>query len=94
MGLTGPSSLENVHRTFSRALGPPKGKARDGRAIDSEIDLIRQRFALPPPISLTGLFSLENVHWTFSRALGPPKGKAGIDERQKKAFPFGEGGPP
>ena len=28
MGLTGPSSLENVHWTFSRALGPPEGKAR------------------------------------------------------------------
>ena len=27
MGLTGPSSLENVHWTFSRALGPPEGKA-------------------------------------------------------------------
>ncbi len=40
MGLTGPSSLENVHRTFSRALGPPKGKAGDGRVMDSEIDHI------------------------------------------------------
>ena len=27
MGLTGPSSLENVHWTFSQAFGPPKGKA-------------------------------------------------------------------
>ena len=26
MGLTGPSSPENVHWTFSRAFGPPKGE--------------------------------------------------------------------
>ena len=26
MGLTGPSSLENVHWTFSQAFGPPKGE--------------------------------------------------------------------
>ena len=35
MGLTGPSSLENVHWTFSRAFGPPKGKAEgERRAIE------------------------------------------------------------
>ena len=46
MGLTGPSSLENVPWTFSRAFGPPKGEGRERQASENGIDLIRQRSAL------------------------------------------------
>ena len=44
MGLTGPSSLENVHWTFSRAFGPPKGEGFGGRRIAAPTS----RFPLVP----------------------------------------------
>ena len=52
MGLTGPSSLENVHWTFSRAFGPPKGEGYTAPT--------RSYSLLPIPYSL-----LPDPHFSF-----------------------------
>ena len=50
MGLTGPSSLENVHWTFSRAFGPPKGKAMPTITLYSIVEAQMRRPPFPDSI--------------------------------------------
>ena len=58
MGLTGPSSLENVHWTFSQAFGPPKG---EGYTAPNAYCLMPNAYSLlPTPYSL-----LPDPHFSF-----------------------------